>query len=331
MPVRAIDVGYGNVKYCQGETEGQLLCGHFPSIASLFTGMDRGAGVMSTRDLIEVESGNSRYLVGRDSIDTLSARDDRGRTLLASYIDMPQHLALLRGALAYIGDLHIELLVSGLPVSYFAQDKERLAERLRGEHRFPEGRIITVRDAWVIPQPVGGFISYFMDSGQLGNLEDLKSLTIDVGYYTVDWLVCRGLKMQEERSGSTTGGMSLILEKLAELISVDRQARLSDTHLIDTGIRNGFRTRIQGQPYDFSHLIPKMDDHITAVMQSVAKSVGSLDDIDVIVLVGGGASCYQKIARKLLNNRDIIVPGDSLYANVKGFYLAGQQRRRNAR
>jgi plasmid segregation protein ParM len=331
MSVRAIDVGYGNVKYCQGEKEGQLLCGHFPSIASLYTGVDRGAGVMSKRDLVEVESGNSRYLVGRDSVDTLSARDDRGRTLLEDYIDMPQHLALLRGALAYIDDPHIDLLVSGLPVSYFAQDKEKMAERLKGEHRFPDGQVITVSDTWIIPQPVGGFINYFMDSGQLGNLEDLKSLTIDVGYYTVDWLVCRGLKMQEERSGSTAGGMSLILEKLAELISVDRQARLSDTHLIDMGIRSGFRTRIQGQPYDFSHLIPNMDDHITAVMQSVVKSVGSLDDIDVIVLVGGGASCYQKITRKLLNNRDIIVPGDSLYANVKGFYLAGQRRHQSAR
>jgi plasmid segregation protein ParM len=78
MPVRAIDVGCGNVKYCQGETEGRFLCGHFPFIASLFTGLDRGAGVMSRRDLVEVESGSSRYLVGRDSIDTLSVRDDRG-------------------------------------------------------------------------------------------------------------------------------------------------------------------------------------------------------------------------------------------------------------
>jgi hypothetical protein len=84
-------VGYGNVKYCQGETEGRLLCGHFPFIASLFIGLDRGAGVMSRLDLVEVESGSSRYLEGRDSIDMLSVRDDRSRTLLADYIDMPQY------------------------------------------------------------------------------------------------------------------------------------------------------------------------------------------------------------------------------------------------
>ncbi len=326
MIVRSVDVGYGNTKFCHGEADGKLICSHFPSIASLHTGIDRGAGVMSRRDLVEVESGGSRYLVGRDSIDTLSARDDRGRTLLANYIDMPQHLALLRGALAYLGESSIDLLVSGLPVSTFAQDKDRMAEKVKGEHLFPDGRRVVIKDAWIIPQPVGGFIEYFMGGSHITQLDDLKSLTIDVGYYTVDWLVCRGLKMQDERSGSTPGGMSLILEKLTQFISADRQAPFSDMNIVDDGIRNGFKTRIQGKEYDFSHLIPKMEDHIITAIQSVVRSVGSLDDIDVVVLVGGGADCYKKITRRLLNNREIIVPGDSLYSNVKGFYLAGKQR-----
>ena len=132
--------------------------------------------------------------------------------------------------------------------------------------------------------------------------------------------------MQDEHSGSTPGGMSLILEKLTQFISADRQAPFSDMNIVDAGIRNGFKTRIQGKEYDFSHLIPKMEDHIITAIQSVVRSVGSLDDIDVVVLVGGGADCYKKITRKLLNNREIIVPGDSLYSNVKGFYLAGKQR-----
>lgn len=242
---------------------------------------------------------------------------------------MPQHLALLRGALTYLGESSIDLLVSGLPVSTFAQDKDRMAEKVKGEHLFPDGRRVAIKDAWIIPQPVGGFIEYFMGGSQITQLDDLKSLTIDVGYYTVDWLVCRGLKMQDERSGSTPGGMSLILEKLTQFISADRQAPFSDTNIVDAGIRNGFKTCIQGKEYDFSHLIPKMEDHIITAIQSVVRSVGSLDDIDVVVLVGGGTDCYKKITRKLLNNREIIVPGDSLNSNVKGFYLAGKQRVKN--
>lgn len=324
--VRSIDVGYGNTKFCYGGSDDNLKCDHFPSIASLYTGMDRGAGVMVKRDLVEVENANSRYLVGKDSIDTLSSRDDRGRTLLTNYIETPQHLALFRGALAYLGESEIDLMVSGLPVNYFAQNKISMAERLKGEHEFPDGRKVLIKDAWIIPQPIGGFINYFMSTNQTDSLADLKSLTIDVGYYTVDWLVCRGLKLQDERSGSTPGGMSLVLERLTHLISEDRQAPFSDVNIVDAGIRNKFVTRIQGMRYDFSHLIPKMDAYIITAIQSVISSVGSLDDIDVIVLVGGGAHCYKTVVENLLNGRDIIVPEDSLYSNVKGFYLAGSER-----
>jgi plasmid segregation protein ParM len=55
-------------------------------------------------------------------------------------------------------------------------------------------------------------------------------------------------------------------------------------------------------------------------------SVGSLDDIDVIVLVGGGANTYKNVIQELLNNRDIIVPDNSIYSNVNGFYLAGNEK-----
>jgi plasmid segregation protein ParM len=120
--------------------------------------------------------------------------------------------------------------------------------------------------------------------------------------------------------------MSLILDKLTYLISEDRQAPFSDVNIVDAGIRNGFKARIQGKDYNFSHLIKKMDAYIITAIQSVLSSVGSLDDIDVIVLVGGGANCYRPIVEELLNGREIIVPDDGLYSNVKGFYLAGNER-----
>ena len=83
----------------------------------------------------------------------------------------------------------------------------------------------------------------------------------------VDWLVCRGLKMQEERCGSVPGGMSMILDRLKHLISEDRKAAFSDINLIDAGIQNGFKTRLNGKDYDFSHLAPKINSHIRNIMQ----------------------------------------------------------------
>lgn len=325
--VRGIDVGYGNTKICHGgDVPSALKCEHFPSIASLHAGVDKGAGVMAKRELVEVESGGNVYLVGKDALDTLSARDDQGRTLLTDFIFTPQHLALYRGGLRYLQEQNIDLLVSGLPVNYFSQHKEHMEQRLKGIHQYPDGIEINVKEVWIVPQPIGGFIHYFFDNDDIEDLSDLKSLTIDVGYFTLDWLVCRGLKLLDERSGSCPGGMSLILEKLTQFIGEERGVPFSDYHMVDKGVRNGYKTRIQGKPYDFSHFIPRIEGYITNSIQSMLRSVGTLDDIDVIVLVGGGGHCYQSVLQKLLNDREIIMPDHGVYSNVKGFYLAGAER-----
>ena len=326
MIVRSIDLGYGNVKFCSaGNTDGVVSYGFFPSVAKLHTGIDRGAGVMSSRDLVTVEADGSIFMVGRDAEYTLSARDDRRSHLSANFVDTPQYLALFRGALAYLGDDEIDLMVAGLPVDHFARDKDRLKARLVGTHRFPGRSAVSVKDAWIIPQPAGGFIKYFMEQNDVSDIDGLTSLTIDVGYYTLDWLVCRGLQMQDARCGSTPGGMSLVLERLAELISNDRGVAFENLGMVDEGIRKGFATRIQGKHYDFSHLVPKMEAHIVTAIQSVVRSVGSLNDIDVIVLVGGGAACYRKKIESLLG-REVVVPGNSIFSNVQGFFIAGNQR-----
>lgn len=327
--IRSIDVGYGNTKFCFGKSETNALkCRHFPSIASVSSGIDKGAGVMAKRDLIEVFVENNRFLVGKDSLDTLSARDDKERTLLNNYIDTPQYLALFRGALYYLAELNIDLLVTGLPVNHFARDKDRLSEKLKGKHVYPDGRIIFVNDSWVIPQPIGGFINWYMNNSnnEYGKLDNLRSLTIDVGYYTVDWLVCRGMKLQDERSGSTPGGMSLFLKKLTELIADEKGNNFSDINLVDMGIINNCKTRIAGEVFDFSHLMKSVSVYIRNAIQSILVSVGTLDDIDAIILVGGGAECFRPVLEEMLKGRKVIMPDESIYANAKGFYLAGDSR-----
>jgi plasmid segregation protein ParM len=120
MIIRAIDVGYGNTKFCHGDKG----CDHFPSIATLTmkSGIGLSAGGTIKRDVIEVESDGSNYLVGKDGIETLSARDDRGRFLNASYAETAQHLALFRGALTYLDVPEIDVIVSGLPVKNYTKN-----------------------------------------------------------------------------------------------------------------------------------------------------------------------------------------------------------------
>jgi plasmid segregation protein ParM len=86
------------------------------------SGIGLSAGGTIKRDVIEVESDGSNYLVGKDGIETLSARDDRGRFLNASYAETAQHLALFRGALTYLDVPEIDVIVSGLPVKNYTKN-----------------------------------------------------------------------------------------------------------------------------------------------------------------------------------------------------------------
>lgn len=327
MIVRSIDVGYGNTKFCYGREKDQpARCDHFPSIATLSLGKDFGGGVMVKRDLVEVCADGSRYLVGKDVADTLSAQDDTGRILGRDYTETPQHLALFRGALAYMREPQIDLLVTGLPVNFFKQHKDRMIARLSGVHEGGDGGKIQIKSLWVIPQPIGGFVDYTLSNNRFSELSDSKCLVVDVGFFTVDWLVCHGLKLQDERSGSTPGGMSQILGRLAHLVSEDRGEPFENINLLDAGVRNGFRMRLYGKSYDFGHLLQKVEPQISRTVRVVMSSVGSLQDIDIVVLVGGGALCYADSLRAVCGDIEMVVPDDGIHANVRGFYLAGEER-----
>lgn len=319
--VRSIDVGYGNVKYCK---EG-FACGSFPAVAKAFTGVNRGAAELAARDMVLVNGGKLDYWVGPDSRDTLGARDGTGGHLVDGYIETPQYLALLRGGLHYIGEPVVDFLVSGLPVEHFGKRRERLRELLVGEHVFPDGRKVEVKDAWVVPQPLGGFIDAVMQSRKAVDLSEVRSLTLDVGYYTLDWVTFRGSVMQDGRSGSVPAGMSMVLEALAELVEQDTGTRLNDLGLLDRGLQRGCQMRVHGEAYDFNHLLPKLDDVVLAAVQPTVKSVGSLADIDLVTVVGGGAWLYQGALGKALGRKVTAVP-NSVYSNVRGFMLLGRNR-----
>ncbi|MDD5277850.1 MAG: PRTRC system protein D [Methylovulum sp.] len=328
MIVRAIDVGYGNTKFCYGKQEnGVIRCGHFPSVATQLLKSEIGAGVMAKRDTVEVlSSDGTLYIVGVDAIDTLSGQDDAGRILGSDYINTPQHLAFFRGALHYLDEPDIDLLVTGLPVDYFSGYKDRMAATLKGLHVFPDDRTVNVKEVWVVPQPVGGFIDYTMSAKRFAELVDSKCLIIDIGWFTVDFLVCCGLKLEDNRCGSTAGGMSQILKNLAALVSQDIHEKFDNINQLDKGIRNGFQMRLYGKPYDFSHLMPKVSSQIQTTLRVVLNSVGSLQDIDLIVLVGGGAECFRPEIDKLFDPVERVVATEGIYANTRGFYRAGEER-----
>lgn len=222
----------------------------------------------------------------------------------------------------------IELLVTGLPVEYFLSGNERsiLEERITGEHAFPDGSTVLVRQGWAIPQPVGGFLHHALSTGAYDALRESLCLVIDCGFGTVDWVVCKGLKVTWERSGSVPGGLSQPLARLAKAISEEQGGVSVEIERLDAALRKGQTLDLFGHPYDFGPLLPKVMPMMDQVAYAILDRVGRLSDIGAVILVGGGALLYQESIRKFCPRNPVVVVEDALHANVKGYLLAGKRR-----
>lgn len=329
--VAAVDIGYGNVKYSSLDDQGRPRLGFFPSVAPLAPLQEFGGGFTPGRNTVYVTVDGVTYKVGQDAV--LGLKEDAGRTLNKDYPDTAHYLALFRGALAYLGKPEIDLLVTGLPVNYFNQYKDRLAARLTGEHPFPDGATVRVREARVMPQPLGGYLSCAIGSGRFQEIREANCLIVDVGFYTLDYLTCRGMQVIDERSGSNPGGMSHVLNRLAQEVTKEQGDPFSDINALDAGLRNHNVIQWFGEEYNFSHLLPRAQPVIEDACRGIANTVGSARDIRTIILVGGGARMFEPALRRLYPRNEVLVSDDAIYANVRGFQLAGdgQVKRRERR
>ncbi|WP_341678717.1 PRTRC system protein D [Niveibacterium sp. SC-1] len=334
--VRAIDVGYGNTKYVASHTHGQpIVCSLFPSLApqAAATG-DLGSGVFARRNTVPILIKGVRYEVGRDS--ELAQDASYGRVLDGDYSMSDTYLALLRGALHYMAQPVIDMLVLGLPVNYYDQFAERLAERMTGAHTIPDFRAddpttarpieVLVKHVRVVPQPIGAFLDYSTGNGSYDRMRSQLNLLIDPGYFTVDWVVSKGVKMVNSRSGSHSGGMSSILRQIADQLAPVIGAPLSDLSELDSALRDGRNPHFFGQEFTgWSEFVAMGREKARQSMQVLAAKVGNGVDIQNIILAGGGAEFFLDVVREKFPKHNVTVAKNPVFANVRGFQLAGTQ------
>jgi plasmid segregation protein ParM len=136
------------------------------------------------------------------------------------------------------------------------------------------------------------------------------------------------MKVVDERSGSTPGGMSHVLEALAGEVALEKGESFDDINELDRGLRRGGKMTWFGESYDFSHLLAKAAIAAESPCASMRNSVGNVRDIDVVLVVGGGAEFFIEPIRRQFKHSNIQISNESMYANVRGFFLAGEQRAR---
>lgn len=319
--VRSIDVGYWNTKYVTAHTEKEIKCAMFPSLAYPSYKDPATRTMVERRRTVAVPIEGSYYEVGPDV--HLAADTFRGTQLHDRYLQTPEYMALVRGAIGFMKVPAIDVLVVGLPVALFDTGRGWLEKSLTDVHDVGGGKQVEVRRVLVLPQPVGALAYFAASYNKQKSIENERSLIIDPGSRTFDWLLARGMRLVPKTSSSVNRGMSDILKTIAQEISNDIGRPYSDFPAIDLALRTGKPLMIYQKQYDIAPILPTARSVASRAVSSMLEWVNEEYSIQNIIMVGGGAFMFKDAVKAAFPNHKIQVVKDPLFANVKGFQITG--------
>jgi len=323
LVARSLDLGYGMTKLSRDVRNGAADCMSFPSVAPVAPERTLGDVLGTRRNTMRVTVEGVDYEVGPDV--ELVQRAVAVRNMDDLFTKSPAYIALLRGALAYMRRDVIDILVVGLPVAVMKLYRGSLERLCTGEHPVGRDRRVHVRHTKVLAQPHGALLDYAARETDGRRILKQTNLVIDCGFRTFDWLLTAGLKPVEQRSGSVPRGMYDVLRDIAERISQACGAPYYAYSRLDTDLRRGDFTLIDGKQFDLRPAKAAAAHLASDAVTEMRRALQSTSDIDNIVLVGGASHFFRPVIESMLGNRTLVTVKDPEFANVRGFLVAGQE------
>ncbi len=340
LGARAIDVGYYNVKFTVGRKQvgdsNPIGTEMFPALAPMLLAGAEGEPQSPSKrpDGLSVKVDGVDYFVGKDVEFYTRGGDPRG--IATDYCLTSKYMALMHGALHYIAEnagpaaaeVVIGHLVVGLPLNTYSKHRASLAQRITGEHVIGtsdgSARRVTIERAYVIPQPQGALYNFGLT--KRGKV-DGWTLVVDPGGGTLDWYVASKEMPNFQRSGAYPKAMLACAYAVADRIDPEWKDQYQIVNRIDSAIRTGAATFAAGGTEHELAPHKKVVDAILeeSVGQMLAK-VGSLADIDQVLLTGGGAKVLGEflVERRPELRKTIRMDEDPVYSNVRGFHVYGE-------
>ncbi len=227
-------------------------------------------------------------------------------------------------------------VVTGLPVGYYRQFKDALANGLLGEHKFSflksNGetieKIFTISKIRIIPQPYGSLLNLFLsDDGKPINSEFLKQKVgiIDIGFRTTDYVVSDKMQYSERGSKTTDNGIAKAFSVIANKLREKSGVNIELFKLYDALVKGSIK--IRGKEYDLSNIKEQVYQQLATQIVADAERFWVDDwDIDFVVISGGGSVLLEKYLTSLMPNaKSGFTQGiDVRFFNVKGYLKYGK-------
>ncbi len=330
MIMAGVDVGFGFTKASSGE-ESVL----FKSIVGEAQPRNLGEEFFSGDGVngVHLTLDERSYFVG-----DLAESESRVRQFTLDQAQMVAHQfkILALSALSSIMTSRVPVnVITGLPVGYYLEFKDRLAEGLKGDHNLvlhSRGQVtettLAVNRVKVIPQPYGSLVDYlFRDDGTLlrQDVARQKIGVVDIGFKTTDFTVCRGLKHSERGSRTTDTGMAKAFQFVAEALHEMSGVNVEIYRLFEA-VREG-SIKIRGVEYDISKVKDEVFSRLAAAVVNEMERVWVDDwDLDLVLLAGGGGEALFEYIKPMVRGQvDLLqTRDDPRMANVSGYVKYGK-------
>lgn len=321
--IRAIDVGFGNTKYVVASNDGKVECAHFPSLAFHSAHEPTTNGLGGKRKTVAIPIDGNFYEVGPEV--ELAANPLRVRRQHDKYSETDEYRALTAGALHYMKVETVDVLVLGLPVAHYIAKRALLEKSMTGVFDVGRKRQVQVKKVVVMAQPQGALFHFATKTGRIKEVMDSRSLVIDVGGRTFDWLVTLGTRPMPRQSDSVDRGVRVVCKAIAESISEDIGEQYTDLEAIDQALRTGKGLKVFQKPYDLKRFDKTIQNITEGAVDLMGEKLENSYAFDNVVLAGGGAYLYKKALKKRFPRLAIQEIPEPMYANVRGYQLFGEQ------
>lgn len=344
--VRAVDVGYFNVKYTRGRKRlgdsSRIEVGLFPALAPQLALGHAAATGLPAADTCTVSVGGVHYAVGAGAVFHTSPSEPR--PIDPDYCTTDKYHALTLGALHHIAidtppgqTVVLDLLVLGLPLNNYTRHAAALAERMRGEHLLGAagpsgGRRVVVRNVHVMVQPHGALCHFGATRADLEGW----TLVVDAGGGTLDWFLAQGQQPNWKRSGAYPKAMLHCAYAVADCIDAGWRHQYEVVEAIDRALRgDAAHVRIGARQISLAAYRPAVDAVLQESVKAMLEATGPLDAVRRILLTGGGAGVYRDYLARTMPKlaRALELDDDPVFSNVRGFQVCGevlQQARRTS-
>ncbi len=332
MEIIGIDIGFGFTKVTNGR---QSLV--FKSVLGEATDIQFQEQVLTgdvEDDHLQAEIDGKSWFVGE-----LAERQSNVRFFT---LDQTQFLAQFAKNLALAATARMAAgfvpisLVTGLPIGYYRQHKDELAQILQGEHKVvlvdaagkKQEKVLNINRVRVIPQPFGSMFNLVLnDLGEAAEKHKIREKIgiIDVGFRTSDYTIADKMRYSERGSRTTDSGISRaftsIANKLREGSGVGVELyRLYDA--VDRGV-----IKIRGKEHDLTVMTEQAFSQLATTIASEVDRLWADDwDIDAMVITGGGGAVIARYLTPLLNGNVLPMDpnNDARLCNVQGYWKFGK-------